>query len=70
MFLRPDGRDLRIIGYHLGRVATGLALLMAAPAVLAVILGSGTPRPRCSPARRSPSPSASSPSGGSSPARR
>jgi trk system potassium uptake protein len=38
MFLRPDGRDLRIIGYHLGRVATGLALLMAAPAVLAVVL--------------------------------
>jgi trk system potassium uptake protein len=39
MFLRPDGRDLRIIGYHLGRLATGLALLMAVPAVLAVVLG-------------------------------
>jgi trk system potassium uptake protein len=38
MLLRPDGRDLRIIGYHLGRVATGLSLLMATPAVLAVIL--------------------------------
>jgi trk system potassium uptake protein len=38
MFLRPDGRDLRIIGFHLGKVATGLALLMAVPAVLAVLL--------------------------------
>jgi trk system potassium uptake protein len=38
MFLRPDGRDLRIIGYHLGKVATGLALLMALPAVLAFAL--------------------------------
>jgi trk system potassium uptake protein len=39
MFLRPDGRDLRIIGYYLGRVATGLSLVMALPAVLAVVLG-------------------------------
>jgi trk system potassium uptake protein len=38
MFLRPDGRDLRIIGYHLGKVATGLALMMAVPAVLALVL--------------------------------
>jgi trk system potassium uptake protein len=39
MFLRPDGRDLRIIGYHLGKVATGLALLMLVPAGLALVLG-------------------------------
>jgi trk system potassium uptake protein TrkH len=38
MFLRPDGRDLGIIGYHLGRIATGLALLMALPALLALTL--------------------------------
>jgi trk system potassium uptake protein len=38
MFLRPDGRDLGIIGYHLGRVATGLALLMAGPALVALVL--------------------------------
>jgi trk system potassium uptake protein len=38
MFLRPDGRDLRIIGFHLGRVATGLAIMMAVPALLAVLL--------------------------------
>jgi trk system potassium uptake protein len=38
MFLRPDGRDLRIIGYHLGKVATGLALLMVVPAALALLL--------------------------------
>jgi trk system potassium uptake protein len=39
MFLRPDGRDLRIVGYYLGKVATGLSLLMAVPAVLALVLG-------------------------------
>jgi trk system potassium uptake protein len=39
VFLRPDGRDLRIIGYHLGKVATGLSLMMLAPAVLALVLG-------------------------------
>jgi trk system potassium uptake protein len=38
MFLRPDGRDLRIIGYHLGQVATGLALMMGVPAVVAVLM--------------------------------
>jgi trk system potassium uptake protein len=36
MFLRPDGRDLRLIGYHLGKVATGLSLLMAVPATVAL----------------------------------
>jgi trk system potassium uptake protein len=38
MFLRPDGRDLRVIGYHLGRIASGLGILMGAPAVVAVLL--------------------------------
>jgi trk system potassium uptake protein len=38
MSLRPDGSDLRIIGYYLGKVATGLSLMMAVPAVLALIL--------------------------------
>jgi trk system potassium uptake protein len=36
--LRPDGRDLRIIGYYLGKVATGLAVVMALPAVVALPL--------------------------------
>ena len=39
MFLRPDGRDLGIIGFYLGKVATGLALMMALPAVVAAALG-------------------------------
>lgn len=38
MLLRPDGRDLRIIGGALGTVATGLAVVMALPTLLAVIL--------------------------------
>lgn len=36
--LRPGVEDLRLIGYQLGRVATGLALLMALPAVVALAL--------------------------------
>jgi trk system potassium uptake protein TrkH len=36
MFVRPEGRDVRLIGYHLGKVATGLSLLMAFPAIVAV----------------------------------
>jgi trk system potassium uptake protein len=39
MSLPPDGRDLRLIGYHLGKVAVGLSLMMALPAVVAVLLG-------------------------------
>lgn len=39
MALKPDGRDLRIIAFHLGRVATGLALVIAIPAVVALALG-------------------------------
>jgi trk system potassium uptake protein len=39
MSLRPDGSDLRIIGFYLGKVATGLALMMAVPGVLALVLG-------------------------------
>jgi trk system potassium uptake protein len=39
MSLRPDGSDLRIIGYYLGKVAAGLSLMMALPAVLALVLG-------------------------------
>ncbi|MFA9429805.1 TrkH family potassium uptake protein [Egicoccus sp. AB-alg2] len=39
MFLRPDGRDLRIIGFYLGKVAMALALMMALPLAVAVPLG-------------------------------
>ena len=39
MSLRPDGSDLRIIGYYLGKVAAGLSLMMALPAVIALVLG-------------------------------
>jgi trk system potassium uptake protein TrkH len=38
VFLRPDGRDLRIIGFYLGKIAMALALMMALPAALAVAL--------------------------------
>lgn len=36
--VRPGAEDVRLIGYHLGRVATGLSLMMALPAVVAVAL--------------------------------
>jgi trk system potassium uptake protein TrkH len=36
---RPDADDLRLIGYQLGKVATGLSLLMVVPAVVALVLG-------------------------------
>jgi trk system potassium uptake protein len=36
---RPGVDDLRLIGYQLGKVATGLSLVMILPAVLAVALG-------------------------------
>lgn len=39
VFLRPDGRDLRIIGYYLGKISMAIALMMALPAVLAIVLG-------------------------------
>ncbi|MBS3940248.1 MAG: TrkH family potassium uptake protein [Actinobacteria bacterium] len=39
MLLRPGPRDLRIIGFYLGKVATGLSLMMAIPALLALLLG-------------------------------
>jgi trk system potassium uptake protein len=39
MALRPDSRDLRIIGYYLGKVAFGLSLMMAAPVPVALLLG-------------------------------
>ncbi|MFA9444325.1 TrkH family potassium uptake protein [Egicoccus sp. AB-alg6-2] len=39
MFLRPDGRDLRIIGFYLGKVAMALALMMALPVPVAVVVG-------------------------------
>jgi trk system potassium uptake protein len=39
MLIRPGPRDLRIIGLYLGKVATGLSLMMFVPAVLAVVLG-------------------------------
>jgi trk system potassium uptake protein len=38
MALRPDGRDLKVIAFHLGKVATGLSAVMALPAVLALAL--------------------------------
>src|SRR5680860_349533 len=36
--LRPDARDLRLIGFYLGKVATGLSLMMFVPAGLALLL--------------------------------
>lgn len=39
MFLRPDGRDLRIIGFYLGKIAMALAMMMGLPALLAIVLG-------------------------------
>jgi trk system potassium uptake protein len=39
MLLRPDRDDLRVIGLYLGRVSHGLALLMAAPALVGIALG-------------------------------
>lgn len=39
MLVRPERRDLRIIGYYLGKVLTGLALIMAPPALVALALG-------------------------------
>lgn len=39
MVLRPERRDLRIIGYHLGRVLTGLSLIMLPAALVALVLG-------------------------------
>lgn len=39
MLVRPGPRDLRIIGFYLGKVATGLSLMMALPALMAVLLG-------------------------------
>lgn len=39
MFVRPDVSDLRLIGFYLGKVVTGLGLLIAVPAALALVLG-------------------------------
>jgi trk system potassium uptake protein len=38
MLLRPDRRDLQTIGFYLGKVATGLSLMMIAPAVVAIAI--------------------------------
>jgi trk system potassium uptake protein len=38
MTLKPDGRDLKIIAFHLGKVATGLSAVMAVPALVALAL--------------------------------
>jgi trk system potassium uptake protein len=38
MLIRPERRDLRVIGFYLGKVASGLSLVMAAPGLLAVVL--------------------------------
>jgi trk system potassium uptake protein len=37
--LKPDGRDVRIIGYYLGKVATGLSAVMGLPALVGLALG-------------------------------
>jgi trk system potassium uptake protein len=37
--LKPDGRDVRIIGFYLGKVATGLAAVMGLPALVGLALG-------------------------------
>ena len=39
MLFKPGPRDLRIIGFYLGKVATGLSLIMVVPALLAIVLG-------------------------------
>lgn len=39
MFLRPDARDLEVIGLHLGKIANGLAIMMALPALVGIALG-------------------------------
>jgi trk system potassium uptake protein len=39
MVARPERRDLRIIGYHLGRILAGLSLIMLPPALVALALG-------------------------------
>lgn len=39
MVARPERRDLRIIGFHLGRVLTGLSLIMLPAALVALVLG-------------------------------
>lgn len=39
MLIRPGPRDLRLIGYYLGKVATGLSLMMLVPAAVALALG-------------------------------
>ncbi|HSK24283.1 MAG TPA: potassium transporter TrkG [Egicoccus sp.] len=39
MLVRPGPQDLRIIGFYLGKVATGLSLMMVLPALLAIVLG-------------------------------
>ena len=38
MALKPDGRDLKVIAFHLGKVFTGLSAVMALPAVVALVL--------------------------------
>ncbi len=37
MFLRPGVADLQLIGYYLGKVITGLGLMMTLPALLAAV---------------------------------
>jgi trk system potassium uptake protein len=39
LVFRPDADDLRLIGYQLGKVATGLSLMMIAPAFVALVVG-------------------------------
>lgn len=39
MLFRPDGDDLRVIGFYLGKIASGVALMIALPVPLAVVLG-------------------------------
>jgi len=39
MVVRPERRDIRIIGYHLGRILTGLSLIMLPAALVGLALG-------------------------------
>lgn len=39
LIFRPGADDLRLISYQLGKVATGLSLMMIAPALVALVVG-------------------------------
>lgn len=39
MLFKPGPHDLKLIGFYLGKVASGLSLMMVLPAVIAIVLG-------------------------------